>query len=79
MLRKPQKNICASKTYRFLGFNSECLEQYKNKLMALGFLPGKYFETLRVAPFGDPVEIKINQTRLALRQHEIRMLNLEVL
>ena len=42
--------------------------------MALGFLPGKYFDTLRTAPFGDPVEIKINQTRLALRQHEAKML-----
>ncbi len=70
-------NIKTNKTYRLLGFETSCTRQYKNKLMALGFLPGKYFDTLRTAPFGDPVEIKINQTRLALRQHEARMLILE--
>ena len=70
-------NIQTNKTYRLLGFETSCTRQYKNKLMALGFLPGKNFETLRSAPFGNPIEIKIDQTRLALRQHEARMLILE--
>ncbi len=59
-----------NKTYKLVGFNPECQEAYKHKLMALGFLPGKIFKTLRCAPFGDPIELKINQTRLALRRNE---------
>ncbi len=77
LIKMSLNNIKTNKTYRLLGFNNNCPGQYKNKLMALGFLPGKHFDTLRTAPFGDPVEIKINQTRLALRQHEARMLILE--
>jgi len=71
-----QLKIHTQKTYQFIGFNSSCKDTYKNKLMALGFLPGKIFKTIRKAPFGGPIEIKIGQTRLALRKFETNMLNL---
>ena len=68
--------IKANKIYRFIEFTPPCADNYKRKLMALGFLPGKIFQTLRCAPFGDPIELKINQTRLALRRHEAGFLNI---
>ena len=68
--------IKTNKIYKLIGFNTNCAENYKHKLMALGFLPGKIFQTLRCAPFGDPIELKINQTRLALRRHEAGFLNI---
>ena len=35
--------IKTNKIYQLIGFNSNCAENYKHKLMALGFLPGKIF------------------------------------
>ena len=70
------EQLKTNKIYKLIGFNPQCQESYKHKLMALGFLPGKIFETLRCAPFGDPIELKINQTRLALRRHEASFLKI---
>lgn len=62
--------------YKILGFNPNCETEFKHKLIALGFLPGKTFNTLRCAPFGGPIEIKINKTRLAIRPNEAEYLNI---
>ena len=43
---------------------------YRKKLLALGVLPGTVFTIIRVAPLGDPIEIKIRGYNLILRKHE---------
>ncbi len=35
--------------------------EYRRRLLALGALPGTKFEVARVAPLGDPVEIKTSR------------------
>ena len=52
---------------------------YRQRLVAMGLIPGTELTLTRMAPFGDPVEILIRGTRLTLRKHEAHLLQLEVL
>ncbi len=42
----------------------------KKKFLDMGVLPGTTMEIIRVAPLGDPVEIKIKGYNLTLRKEE---------
>ena len=50
---------------------------YVKRLQALGFTKGTLVEFIRQAPLGDPIEIKIRGSRVALRKAEARALLLE--
>ena len=52
---------------------------YRQKLLSLGLLPGNTLKLLRVAPFGDPVQIQINGFSLSLRKEESKLLHVEKL
>jgi Fe2+ transport system protein FeoA len=52
--------------------------QLKKKLLDMGVLPGSDFEVLRVAPLGDPVEIRIKGYNLSLRKEEAKQVGVEV-
>lgn len=54
-------------------------DPYARQLLALGLIPGTTLAVERVAPLGDPVEIKFRGTRLALRSREASGLELEAL
>ncbi len=43
---------------------------YRAKLLSMGITPGTEFEVLRVAPMGDPIEIRIRGFKLSLRRAE---------
>jgi ferrous iron transport protein A len=45
--------------------------------MALGLTPGTIIDIIRVAPMGDPIQIQVRQSCLALRKHEAAILQLE--
>jgi Fe2+ transport system protein FeoA len=49
----------------------------KRKLLDMGLVPGSAIEVLRVAPFGDPVEVKVKGYNLSLRKEEARQVNVE--
>ena len=51
---------------------------YKQRLLAMGLLPGSTFEVLNVAPLGDPVAILIRGYTLSLRKQEADILRLEL-
>ena len=42
----------------------------RHRLMEIGLTVGAQLEFLRHAPLGDPIEIRIGDTRLSLRQAE---------
>jgi len=42
----------------------------RRRLMEIGLTAGTQLEFLRHAPFGDPIEIRIGDTRLSLRRAE---------
>lgn len=43
---------------------------YRRKLLSMGATPGTRFKVLRVAPLGDPIEIKLRGFHLSLRKSE---------
>ncbi|MFA6358031.1 MAG: FeoA family protein [Candidatus Omnitrophota bacterium] len=53
--------------------------QLKKKLLDMGVIPGNEFEVLRVAPLGDPVEVRIKGYNLSLRKEEARQISVEAL
>jgi ferrous iron transport protein A len=40
------------------------------RLMMMGLIPGTSFTVVRVAPLGDPIEIKVRGFNLSLRREE---------
>jgi len=50
---------------------------YRHKLIAMGLLPGTPFSVSRIAPFGDPIEIKVRDVTLSLRKSEANLIHIE--
>lgn len=50
---------------------------YRQRLLAMGLLPGTEFQISRVAPLGDPVEIAVRGYALSLRRDEAHILEIE--
>jgi ferrous iron transport protein A len=50
---------------------------YRQRLIAMGILPGTEFTVSRLAPLGDPVEIRVRGFALSLRKNEASMLQIE--
>ncbi len=61
---------------RVAGF-AEGDRTYRQRLLAMGLLPGTVFELARVAPLGDPVEIRVRGSALSLRKAEAAVLRVE--
>ncbi len=47
---------------------------YRQKLLAMGLIKGTEFQVARMAPMGDPVEIRIGNFCLSLRKEEAKAL-----
>jgi ferrous iron transport protein A len=58
---------------------SELSKPYRRKLLSMGLTPGVEIGVTRVAPMGDPVEIRVRGFSLSLRKEEASTLNVEVL
>lgn len=50
---------------------------YRRRLMVMGLTPGTPFTVVRVAPLGDPVQIRVRDSSLTLRKDEARALRIE--
>ncbi len=50
---------------------------YRQKLLSMGLVRGVEFKLVRVAPMGDPVELKIKSFNLSLRKDEAASLIVE--
>jgi len=50
---------------------------YRQRLLAMGLIPGTTLTLIRIAPLGDPIEIAVRGTHLTLRKHEANILQLE--
>lgn len=51
----------------------------KRRLMDMGIIPGTEMEVQKIAPLGDPVEIKFKGYNLSLRREEADMIVVEML
>jgi len=61
---------------RVLGF-AKGNAGYRQKLLSMGLTPGTEFAVVRVAPLGDPVEIKVRGFALSIRKDEAAVLRIE--
>lgn len=50
---------------------------YRHHLMAMGLTPGVELEIVRVAPLGDPVEIRLRGFSVSLRRDEAQLITVE--
>jgi len=50
---------------------------YRQRLLAMGLLPGTEFTVSRIAPLGDPIEIMVRGYMLSLRKNEASILEIE--
>jgi ferrous iron transport protein A len=64
-------------TYRIMGFKSHINPAWRQKLLAIGLLPGSTLEVVRVAPLGDPIQIRIRRVSFAVRLADLANINLE--
>jgi ferrous iron transport protein A len=61
---------------RVLGYD-QTMRSYKGKLLSMGLTPKTEFTVIRVAPLGDPIEIKVRGFHLSLRKQEADALIVE--
>ncbi len=52
---------------------------YRRKLLSMGLTPGAELQVTRVAPLGDPVEIRVRGSSLSLRRTEADVLDVRKL
>lgn len=60
---------------KILGFNPGNFA-YRQKLLALGLVPNAEVTLVRIAPMGDPIEIRIHNSSICLRKKESAVLQL---
>ncbi len=61
---------------RIVGF-AEAGKDYRRKLLTMGLTPGAEIGITRVAPMGDPIEIRVRGFALSLRKEEAVALDVE--
>jgi Fe2+ transport system protein FeoA len=47
------------------------------RLLEMGLLPGTPVEIIRLAPLGDPIDLKVRGFHLSIRQHEAQRIQVE--
>ena len=52
-------------------------ENVPTRLLEMGLLPGTHVEVLRLAPLGDPMDLRIRGYRLSIRKAEAACVVLE--
>lgn len=72
------KDLTVGNSARLLRYNGVD-KLYRTRLMSLGLTPGTEFTVQHVAPFGDPVEIRVRGFHLSLRWAEAGDIEVELL
>jgi ferrous iron transport protein A len=75
-MEKTLADIAVGTSGTVLGFSKDT-KDYRQKLLAMGCIKGTTFQVVRVAPMGDPVEIRLRDFSLSLRRDEARALRVE--
>ncbi len=70
------KEMSAGDQGRVQGFE-EGGRAYRRKLLSMGLTPGVEFQVVRVAPLGDPVEVRVRGASVSLRRDEAAALQVE--
>lgn len=49
------------------------------RLLEMGLLPGTTVEVVRLAPLGDPIDLKVRGYHLSIRKHEAHLITIDLL
>ena len=71
------KEMLPGQDATIVAFTSGAAE-YRQRLLMLGLIPGTQFQLQRLAPLGDPVEIKVRGSLVSLRKDEADVMEVEV-
>ena len=52
--------------------------EIQSRLYALGLYPGVQVRVLRLAPLGDPMQIKVGNALLSIRQQEAQLIQVDM-
>jgi ferrous iron transport protein A len=52
--------------------------ELKSRLYALGVIPGSRLQVLRLAPLGDPIQVRVGGSYLSIRKSEASIIAVEV-
>ena len=63
---------------KIIGFGKEHPEN-RRRLLTLGATPGTTFEVVRIAPLGDPIEIRVRGSFISVRRDEAMLVEVEKL
>ena len=66
-----------AQAYTVTGFHADIHPAFRQRLLAMGLLPGATFHIIRTAPLGDPIEIETRRTHLALRRKDLDFITFE--
>ena len=50
-----------------------------HKLLAIGITPGVIITPMRVAPLGDPIQVKLRGTLISLRKNECQQIQVKII
>jgi len=64
-------------SYLIKAIAQHCQAPLRARFIAMGLLPGSVIEICCIAPLGDPIKIKIKQTRLSIRYNDLKLLKIE--
>lgn len=62
-------------TVTSLGAKSE----YRQKLLTMGIIPGTIIELIRIAPMGDPIQLKLRSYDLSIRKEEADIIRISII
>ena len=69
----PLSDLLPGEQGRIEHLASDTPEHLRNRVFALGFVPGTIVKTVRKAPLGDPTEYELRGGRVSLRRSEARL------
>jgi Fe2+ transport system protein FeoA len=56
----------------------DCNRRMSRRLMEMGLLPGTAVRVVRIAPLGDPMELRLRHYSLSVRRSEATQISVEV-
>ncbi len=57
---------------------SKDFSELRSRLFALGVIPGAIVEVLRIAPLGDPMQLKVGGSFISIRKSEAAIITVEI-
>jgi len=55
------------------------MEAVPLKLIELGFIEGNFVELLHIAPFSDPIYLKVNDSHISIRKELAKEITIEII